>query len=151
MTTTCLWAHQCPELNQCLSSLENSRAAGPHRAFPKGHLEPLLAVQLNEAVPKAAASPSSRPSCHKDRTAKGPKKPWGPKAVAGDGRARRRYEGRMGRARVNNIHPNLHTSSISTAQRKASFGLGLALVRGPTATCSAPGSCLRCSGSPRNF
>lgn len=151
MTTTCLWAHRCPELNLCSSSLEKSKAAGLHRTSPKGHLGPVLAVLLNGAAPKATAWLSPSPSCHKDGIAKGPKKPQGPKAVAGDGRARRRQQGKMGRARVNNIHPNSHTSGISTAQRKAFSGLGLALARGPAAARGAPGYCPRCFGSPRNF
>ena len=46
---------------------------------------------------------------------------------------------------MNNFHPNTHIRSISRVQRKTSFGLGLALVRGPTAARSTPGL-----GSPRN-
>lgn len=53
----------------------------------------------------------------------------------------------MGRARVNNSHPNTRISSISTGfLLSARLGLGSAPARGPTAAHRAPGS-----GSPRIF
>lgn len=75
-----------------------------------------------------------------------PKSPEELKAAAGDGRARRRREGRMGRARANKFHPNTLINSISTAQRTISLHLGSALARGPMAAHDAPGL-----GSPWNL
>lgn len=89
MTTTCLWAHLCPKLNTCPSSPEHGRAAGPHCVSPRGQLGPAM---LNGAVPKAATSPSSRPT--KMGQQRVPRIPREPKVAAGDGRAGRRREGR---------------------------------------------------------
>lgn len=151
MTTTCPWARQRPDVNLWPSNPENSRAAGPQYTSPKGHLRAVLAVPLNEAVPLHQAPDPPATKMGQQRV---PKLPRELKVVAGDGGARRRYEGKMGRARVNDSLLNTRISSISTAQRKKIPRSGLGPGKGSHG-CSwwsqAPAHGAPSLGSPRNF